>query len=135
MKEPTRAPFFACLYPSLCAIARENGYALAIHGTVTNDLDLVAVPWTETAVPAEELVERLKKHISAVDYHGLLTRQCDWATPEQVRQMVEADHARNAEPRGEFDCVLKPHGRKAWNLYLEYGARVDLSVMPRNDTP
>ena len=24
----------------------------------------------------------------------------------------------------------KPHGRRAWNLYLEHGCKVDVSVMP-----
>jgi len=38
LKEPTRAPIFACLYPGLCDIARKHGYALAIHGTVESDL-------------------------------------------------------------------------------------------------
>lgn len=46
MKPPTRAPFFACIYHGLCDVARARGYALAIHGTVTSDLDLIAVPWT-----------------------------------------------------------------------------------------
>lgn len=49
MKPANPAPFYACLYPALCDRAREHGYALAIHGTVATDLDLIAVPWTTAA--------------------------------------------------------------------------------------
>ena len=46
MKAPTRAPFYAAMYHGLCDVARAHGYALAIHGTVTSDLDIIACPWT-----------------------------------------------------------------------------------------
>jgi hypothetical protein len=47
MKAATRAPFYACMYHGLCDIARQHGYALAINGTVTTDLDLVADEWSD----------------------------------------------------------------------------------------
>ena len=131
MKEPTRAPFFACLYPGLCDIARANGYALSIHGTVTADLDLVAIPWTDAAITAEALMHKLKDHIGALDYRGLLVRDCgSWAAEKQIDQMVQGENERQGDARGPFGCALKPHGRKAWNLYMDAGAKVDLSVMP-----
>lgn len=135
MKEPTRAPFYACLYPGLCDIARAHGYALAIHGTVTKDLDLIAVPWTTAAVPAEELMRTLMEHIGAVDYHGLLQRQLPTTPPEQIEKLVAAEYARQSDQHGPDGAAQKPHGRKAWNLYLEYGAKVDLSIMPREEMP
>lgn len=131
MKPATHAPFFACLYAALCDTAREHGYALAIHGTVTTDLDLIAVPWTPEAVSSGALMEALMKHIGAVDYRGLMNRECgSWATEPQIDEMVKDERARNGDPRGPLDCAIKPHGRKAWNLYLEHGCKVDLSVMP-----
>lgn len=45
--------------------ARECGYALAEHGTKELDLDLIAVPWTDTAVEAPVLIERLCKATKA----------------------------------------------------------------------
>ena len=45
MKPATRAPFYASIYHGLAEVARKHGYALAIHGTVTSDLDLIAVPY------------------------------------------------------------------------------------------
>jgi len=125
MKDPTRAPVFACLYPGLCDIARAQGYALAIHGTVTADLDLVACPWTEFASSAEDLKDALLAHIGACGYADMLRR--DFAE-NHVQQILENERAAG---RVADDVERKPHGRLAWNLYLYEGTKVDLSVMPR----
>lgn len=133
MKPPTRAPFYAAMYHGLCETARKLGYALAIHGTVTTDLDLIAVPWTDEAVPAEELRDALMAHIGACDYEGLTKRQFP-DNPELVGQVLENERKRQIDagivklPNG---AEVKPHGRIAWNLYMDHGAKVDLSVMPR----
>jgi hypothetical protein len=134
MKPPTRAPFYAAMYHGLCQTAREKGYALAIHGTVTADLDLIACPWTVDAVPAEELRDALLKHIGAVDYEGLTRRQFP-ENPELVKQILDSEEKRKAEKGEVYDAggaQVKPHGRRAWNLYMDHGAKVDLSVMPRS---
>lgn len=125
MKPPTRAPFFASMYHGLCETARKHGYALAIHGTVTRDLDLIAVPWIDEAVPAEILKDALMEHIGACDYEGLLKRQL--SDENLVRQVLERENSKDAG-----GATAKPHGRRAWNLYLDHGAKVDLSVMPRS---
>lgn len=111
MKPPVPAPFYACLYPGLCEVARANGYALTIHGSMTRDLDLVAIPWTAEAVDAEALVLALKTHVGAMVIPGFLDdpQAFDWTK----------------------DPTEKPHGRLAWNLYFHLGCQIDLSVMPR----
>lgn len=132
MKPANPAPFYACLYPALCDIAREHGYALAIHGTVATDLDLIAVPWTNEAIEAETLMLAIKDKLGAFNYREMLQHECgSWAKESEIDDMVTAEYARLAEPRGTHDCALKPHGRKAWNLYLQLGCKVDLSIMPR----
>jgi hypothetical protein len=40
-------------------IARAHGYAIAIHGSMQRDLDVVAFPWTKKAVQPKTLVKRL----------------------------------------------------------------------------
>ena len=102
MKSPTIAPAYACLYPGLAEIARTHGYALAIHGSVSTDLDLIAVPWTDEASSAEIVAQAIRAHAAAC-----LTQGCSGGNPEQ-----------------------KPHGRLAWHLGIEAGACIDLSVMP-----
>ncbi len=54
------AAYYAALYPQMAEIARLLGYALAIHGSLSRDLDLIAVPWTEEAVESECLAEALR---------------------------------------------------------------------------
>lgn len=103
---------FACLYPGLCEIARARGYALAIHGSMVRDLDLIAVPWTDAAVPAHELVQAIKDHVNACQLHELLGS----------KEAIKMD--------GSPDPAVKAHGRLAWMLYVNEWTQVDLSVIP-----
>lgn len=125
MNDPTRGPIFACLYPGLCDIARRNGYALAIHGTLVNDMDLIAVPWTAEAIPANDLKDALMDFIGALGYADFLRRDCPHLTDDHISQVV-----RNQGCIDEDGAHAKPHGRIAWNLYLQAGTKIDLSVMP-----
>lgn len=108
MKDPSLAPAFAALYPTLCKAAREYGYALAIHGTLQRDMDLIAVPWTDTAMPSDELVEAL---IGVSD---------GWI----IHRAEGNDLNDGTSPK------QKPHGRVAWSIYISEGVYLDLSVMP-----
>lgn len=92
---------YATLYPWLLNVADEHGYAVAIHGSLQRDLDIVAVPWTEEAVSAETLVEYIAEKLGAFLEEWPLS-------PAQ-----------------------KPHGRRVWALILSGGAYIDFSVMPR----
>lgn len=58
-KQPVIA--YACLYQRLVLTAREHGYALAMHGSLAADLDLVAVPWVADAVSGEDLATALAR--------------------------------------------------------------------------
>ena len=105
MKEPTFSPIFASMYCGLCDIARDNGYALAVHGTMNLDFDLVAIPWADSAIEATELAQTLAEHLNM--FAGVA---------------FEKFHA---EPE------TKPHGRLSWVLYFGSHAYIDLSVMPK----
>lgn len=122
MREPSRAPFYAGLYPGLCDIARAHGYALAVHGSMQRDLDLIAAPWTEQAGSADLLVEAIRQHLGALGFGELLEFESK-LPPDRAAEIVartkDADHS------------TKPHGRRAWSLYLACGSYIDLSVMPR----
>jgi hypothetical protein len=100
---------YALALPNLRAIAREHGYALAVHGSMATDLDLLAAPWTDTCSDAETLVEALKAAVN-----GVLPTPDDYFTDP------------NPSPR--------PHGRRAWCIHMYNGFSgpyIDLSVMPR----
>jgi hypothetical protein len=48
MKPPSLAPVYCAMYPDLARIAREHGYALAVHGSLSRDFDLICIPWIES---------------------------------------------------------------------------------------
>lgn len=100
-----------CIYAQLLPQIRESakclGYAIAIHGTMSRDLDLIAVPWIEDAVPVGELVA---------------------AIAEAVSGFVIGDIANC----GTIDQpTIQPHGRRSWNICWGGSPFIDLSVMPR----
>ena len=101
MKEPSLAPTYCYLYPVLAEVARKNGYALAIHGSMQSDFDLFAIPWTDAAVSAEQLVEAI-------------TGICNGWIVEK-----------------EKGPTVKPHGRLVWTIILGGQAYIDFGVMPR----
>lgn len=58
MKPANYGPFYAAgLYPKLAEVFRAHGYALAVHGSLANDFDLIAVPWVENASHPQEVAE------------------------------------------------------------------------------
>lgn len=64
MKAANMAPVYVALYPELAGIARKHGYALAIHGSVARDFDLVFVPWAESVSTPDAVLAEL-----AAAYH------------------------------------------------------------------
>jgi hypothetical protein len=55
--KPSFAPVYACSYPELAVLFRRFGYALAVHGSLQRDFDLIAIPWVkEPAKPSEVLL-------------------------------------------------------------------------------
>lgn len=97
------APWYALMYVKLERVAWRHGYCLAVHGSMSRDFDLVAVPWTEDADSAEKLVKSF------------------------IRYIVSKANVKYSLPLP----TLKPHGRKAYTLSIGYeGHYLDLSVMP-----
>lgn len=102
---------YAAIIPALRTRAKELGYALAVHGSMVRDLDLIAVPWVDEAVSDDELATALKDVLG-----GWCTSDCKvarWPT---------------------LDRGKKPHGRVAYTIL--WGGddllQVDLSVTPRD---
>ncbi len=102
--------------------ARELGYAVAQHGTLKRDIDLIACPWTRKAVDAKTLADAIKATI-AEHNNGVAFQHPHEATEWFLN---------GCQPFG------KPHGRYCWSFHLvENGgwSYVDLSVMPRYFPP
>lgn len=103
---------YTVLYPKLVEVAREQGYALAVHGSMVRDFDLIAVPWSDTACDALTLVLAIKGVVRGIFSH------------EDFDDLV---------PDG--NPSVKPHGRRAWSIHFTnagcHGPYIDISVMPR----
>lgn len=59
MKDATYAPMYCALYPQLAGIARKHGYALAVHGTLGRDMDLICIPWIDQPSEPEVVVSQI----------------------------------------------------------------------------
>lgn len=98
------APWYVMAYVKLERLAWRHGYALALHGSMSRDLDLIAVPWTEDADPPSKLLASFRRFV--ID-------------KAPVKLKVGAPFP-------------KPHGRQAYSIPIGHdGHYIDLSIMPR----
>ena len=94
------------MLPGMQLAARGCGYALAVHGSLARDIDLIAVPWTEHCDTPEYLLQQLKGAVAAQVGRSLTQRDEKWTE--------------------------KPHGRRSCTIILAgICPEIDLSVMPR----
>lgn len=106
--ERNNAGIYAIFMPSLREAARSHGYALGLHGSMIRDCDLIAAPWTDDASEPEALIEALRQAVDGT---------------------LDAPHPRGPQPSE------KPHGRRAWSIYMGNHLYLDVSVMPRAGRP
>lgn len=87
MKAPTSAPVYAAMYHELAEVARKHGYALAIHGSLQRDFDLIAIPWAESPSPFDSVLAELTTEFGlkqvgeiGIKPHGrkVYTLSCGW---------------------------------------------------------
>lgn len=109
---PARAAAYVAIYPMLVQIARRHGYALAVHGSLHRDFDLVAIPWVQEASTPLQLIRAFKK------------------ATRTVTQADGFDHLiKDCKP------TIKPHGRVAYSLHVTnsgmYGGYLDISIMSK----
>lgn len=91
--------FYTVYYPGFRDIAKKYGYALAVHGSVTRNMDLVAVPWIEDIGDYKEMLQEMREFTGVVHPDNIL--------------------------EGE----VKPHGRIAYSILMGSGAFIDISVL------
>jgi hypothetical protein len=59
MKPANNAPIYIGLYAELAELSRRHGYALAVHGSIARDFDLIAIPWTCDASNPQEVIDEI----------------------------------------------------------------------------
>jgi hypothetical protein len=93
-------------FPKMVQVARKLGYAIAIHGTQTRDIDIIAVPWIKNAKAPRTLIKAI---CGCGKFEG---------------HFVVEKH--NWKP------TQKPHGRLAYVIYVAgKNTYIDLSIMKR----
>jgi hypothetical protein len=99
-------------------VARDCGYAIAVHGSLAKDIDLVAIPWTDRACDPDMLVDKVAAVIGG--------------------QFGRCNPARHGGPKGNGWFPM-PHGRQAIQLLIWsdlFGSiDVDLSVFAPHPKP
>lgn len=53
------AVYTVALYPKLAKIFQKHGYALAVHGSLARDFDIIAVPWGEKLSSPQEVIKEI----------------------------------------------------------------------------
>jgi len=91
------------ILPPIRLAAMNEGYAIAVHGTLARDIDLVAIPWTESAQGPDLLISHIRGILAG--FFGACYVSAEWTE--------------------------KPHGRRAKSFFSHtMVADIDLSVMP-----
>lgn len=104
--------YAARLIPLIRDRAKELGYAIGVHGSLQRDIDLIAAPWTDEAVPAIELAQAVQK--VAEKEIGFA-----FALPHE-----DSTYFRMGQPGN------KSMGRLCWSFHLGGGPYIDISIMP-----
>lgn len=67
-----RPAFYASMYEDIRKCTLDCGWAVALHGSLSSDMDIMAMPWIEDAVSFEELIKKLSElfvgNISSENY-------------------------------------------------------------------
>ena len=102
----SKAVFYTVLWPSMRKAAIDCGWALALHGSMQSDMDLMAMPWTDDCKSHEVLAKAISDCIGETVWAGT------HITP----------------------YYGKPHGRIVYTMSIGGGWYIDLSLMPPPST-
>jgi len=112
----TRQKYDLLIEP-LREVARKNGYALAVHGSLARDIDLVAIPWTQVCAEPVCLAEDIMAKAKEIN-NGIAFQKPGEDTWWFVAGCPGA----------------KSHGRLVWTFHLGGGPYIDLAVMPKRES-
>ena len=82
--------YLRCVRP-IRTICKRHGYGVGFHGSFRRDLDVIAVPWTERASPADKLADAIQLAICGHKDAGRI-----WEKKPHGRRAVTLAVAMNA---------------------------------------
>lgn len=116
-------PYYSIIYAELDRVVQRFGWALTLHGSMSRDMDVVLIPWTDDAEHEDKVVDAVRifvegKHITAV-------------RKRNERKMKTS----SKDGMAHFSVTQKPHGRRAITLFIGVSSYyIDISIMPRLPT-
>jgi hypothetical protein len=106
MKPANSAPIYASIYAELAELCRSHGYALAVHGSLARDFDLVCIPWADHVSEPPAVVTAI--------------------TNKFALRLLDLPHR----------PAIKPWSREVYTLIFTWGeTAIDLSFTPRIASP
>lgn len=87
-------------------VAREHGWALAVHGSLNRDIDLIAAPWIETAASWYDLMCAMRKAIGK-ELGSLSNKPHGRIAFILLQDGAEVDHEKT-EADGRYKTFWKP---------------------------
>jgi hypothetical protein len=101
---PNYGPVYAAaLYPEMAKIFQAHGYALAVHGSLARDLDLIAVPWVENPSPPDDVLREICSKFAV--------RECGTGEPRphgRIARMLSVGFGHCAVDLSFFPSVTAP---------------------------
>lgn len=100
--------FYATIWESIRKIVYEHGWGAGLHGSLSRDMDIIAIPWSEDAINADTLIDII---IEKCFENNILAKY--------GKQVI-----RNS----------KPHGRICYAIPITEELYLDISIMdPREN--
>jgi len=113
-------PYYSIIYSQLDRVVQRFGWALTLHGSMSRDMDVVLIPWTEDAEHEDKVVDAIRIFVEG-----------KYLTGRRKRNEQKAG-ASSQDGMAHFSVSEKPHGRRAISLFIGVSTYyLDISIMPR----
>ena len=99
-----KAAFYACILSDIKQAALSCGWAIGLHGSLTNDMDLMAMAWTEDAKSVEDMILKIS----------------DCFTDNPFKDKHNIPHKN------------KPNGRVVYTINIWADYYIDINVIDKN---
>ena len=77
MKPSNYSPIYCALYPQFSEIAKKHGYAMAVHGSMQRDFDIICIPWIDHPGQPKDIVDEIARTFAVrtigepdITFHG-----------------------------------------------------------------
>lgn len=113
----TKPHFYAVMLNGMQEIAKSLGYNLILHGSLSRDFDLVAIPWVDTPAKHIELIEGLCEFLGVGKY---------------VNNKKES-YLYSVLGGGRHSYVINLNRGGRYNGYVDEQYYIDISITPLAD--